>query len=126
MKIEIELSEVEYLRSELEIRKTEVKELETKLKELSEIELKQRAVSLSWRLLDNYLAAVFTHLGFNNKNDTVIVKENLEHYLGKSWWNSERIKFELGATITTEFRTAFLKIGIIPKEEVEKDDDYKL
>lgn len=127
MKVEIELSEVEYLRSQLKKRETEVQELETKLKELSESELKQKAVALSWRLFDNYMATVFSHLGFeNDKTDTVIVRENLEHLLGKSWWNSERIKFELGATITTKFKNAFLEIGIIPQEEVEKKDDYEL
>ena len=129
MKIEIELGEVERLKNQLQQREEEVNELETKLKELSETELKQKAVRLSYRLFDNYMAAVFKHLGFEEwTRDSVIVRDNLEHWIGKDWWNSDRITFELGANVTTKFKTAFLSIGILTKKEAEetKDDVHEL
>jgi hypothetical protein len=127
MKVEIELSEVEYLKSQLNESKKRNDELEAKLNELSESELKQKAVSLAYRLFDNYMGCVFTHLGFENwQRESVIIHDNLEHWIGKSWWNSERIKVEIGANVSNTFRKAFLSIGIIPKEEVEKKDDYEL
>ena len=129
MKIEIELSEVEALMSQLQIVETEKIQLEEKLKKLSESELKAKAVRLSYRLFDNYMAAVFKHLGFEEwRRDSVIVRDNLEHWIGKDWWNSDRITIELGANVTTKFKTAFLSIGILTKNEVKenKDDVHEL
>lgn len=129
MKIEIELSEVEALRSQLQNTKDEKRQLEEKLKELSETELKAKAVRLSYRLFDNYMAAVFKHLGFEEwQRESVIVRDNLEHWIGKDWWNSDRITVELGANVTTKFKSAFLSIGILTKKEVEetKDDVHEL
>ena len=121
MKIEIELSEVEALRWELQRTQTEKRQLEEKLKELSETELKAKAVGLSYRLFDNYMAAVFKHLGFEEwQRESVIVRDNLEHWIGKDWWNSDRITVELGANVTTKFKSAFLSIGILTKKEVEE------
>lgn len=129
MKIEIELSEVEALRSQLQRTETEKRQLEEKLKELSETELKAKAVRLSYKLFDNYMATVFEHLGFGEwQRDSVIVRDNLEHWIGKDWWNSDRITIELGANVTTKFKSAFLSIGILTKKEVEesKDDVHEL
>ena len=121
MKIEIELSEVEALKWELQRTQTEKRQLEEKLKELSETELKAKAVRLSYRLFDNYMAAVFKHLGFEEwQRESVIVRDNLEHWIGKDWWNSDRITVELGANVTTKFKSAFLSIGILTKKEVEE------
>lgn len=118
MKIEIELEEVERLRSQLQQREIEVNELKEKIKELSEPELNQKAVKLSYRLFDNYMATVFKHLGFEEwSRNSVIIKDDLEHWIGKEWWNSDKITFEVGANVTTKFKTAFLSIGIITEEE---------
>ena len=88
---------------------------------MSESELKAKAVRLSYRLFDNYMATVFEHLGFGEwERGSVIVMDNLEHWIGKDWWNSDRIKVEIGANVTNTFKSAFLSIGIITKEEVEE------
>lgn len=122
MKIEIELAEVERLKSQLQQKEKEVKDLEAKLKELSELELKQKAVRLSYRLFDNYMATVFKHLGFEEwQRDSVIFKDNLEDLIGKDWWNSDRLTIELGASVTTKFNSAFLAIGILTKKETKGD-----
>lgn len=126
MKIEIELQEVEALRRQINELEVANDILKGKLKDLDESDLKDKAIRLSYRLLDNYLAAVFEGLGFTQKyNDsTVIVKSDLERYLGKNWWdNKDRIKFELGAEITTEFKRAFLKIGVMPEEKIKETED---
>ena len=79
---------------------------------------------MAYRLFDNYMAAVFRHLGFDQwRTDTVIIRDNLEHWIGKDWWGSDRISFELGANVTTQFKTAFLSIGIITKDE-KSDNVY--
>ena len=36
----------------------------------------------------------------------------LEHYLGKSWWNSEKLEITLGASISNKFKRAYIKMGI--------------
>jgi len=121
MKIEIELEEVERLKSQLQQREKEVNELEKKLKEFSEPELKQKAVRLSYRLFDSYMATVFKHLGFDEwEKNRVVFMDNLEHWIGKDWWNSDRISVELGANVTTKFKKAFLSIGIVTKKESEE------
>jgi hypothetical protein len=124
MKIEVELSEIEQLKAELQREKERAKKLENDLNELSEKELKEKAVRLSWRLFDNYMEAVFKHLSFETRiGGSVITRDNLEHYLGKEWYNSPRINFELGATVTEKFKSAFLNIGIIAIDQVEATSD---
>lgn len=127
MKIEIELSEVEKLKEENKIKSQKIIELETKLKELSENELKESAVKLSFTLFENYMNCVFRHLGFEQFRETVIIKDDLRHWLGKSWWNSEKLNIQIAANITNQFKNAFLSIGIITTENKKpNDDDYVL
>lgn len=120
MKIEIALQDVESMRAKIKQLEKEVKDLEDKLQSLSEPALKKEAVKLSWRLFNDYLHATFTHLGFESTNQhPVNTESNLEHWLGKSWYSSARIQFELGAVITNNFKRAFLNIGIVPAENNE-------
>lgn len=117
MKIEIELEYIESLKRQLDDAKMEANGLREKLNSLNEKELREEAVRLSFRLFEDYLHATFTHLGFDQEGvSSVVVRENLEHWLGKSWYRSERVTFQLGATITTKMRKAFLQIGILMKE----------
>ncbi len=129
MKIQIELEEVEKLKAELQATKEKLQEAKEKLSEISEETLKQKAVNLSWRLFDNYMSAVFIHLGFNEPwNKQTVRADNLEHWVGKEWWKSGKIEIEVCANVTTKFREAFLRIGVItqPKEEVKEDQAYNL
>lgn len=123
MKIEIELSEVEKLKEENKVKTQKIIELETKLKELSEDELKESAVKLSFTLFENYMSCVFKHLGFEPFGESVIIKDNLRPWLGKSWWNSEKLNIQIGANITNQFKNAFLSIGILTTENKRADDD---
>lgn len=113
MKIEIEFEEVERLKRSIEVLQREKGELETKLKSLNESELKKQATSLAMKIFHDVMNRVFEKLGFEGRmNPNEINFSNLEHYLGKSWYTSERLHIELGATITDQFRCAFLSMGI--------------
>ena len=102
----------------------EVKQLDKRLHGLSEPELNQKAIDLSWVLFISYMETVFEHLGFEKVTwNRTVIKDNLEQWLGKDWWNSDRVKVELGANVTTQFRAAFLSIGVITKEELKNKND---
>lgn len=122
MKIEIELSELESLRRETERYKKECEQLEEKLKSLSEYELKQDAVRLGEKMFSDYMTIVFNKLGFDDWDRSVVtIKDDLQRHLGKSWFmNPDRVDFEIGATVTSKFKRAFIKLGIVP--ETNEDD----
>jgi hypothetical protein len=126
MKIEIDLQELENLRRDVRIFEESNEELKRKFKELNEDELIKKAVDLSWRLFTDYQNSVFEKLGFEQTNViTIETTADLKRELGVSWWNSERLKFNLGAIVTNEYRNAFLRIGVIMKEE-ETTEENKL
>jgi hypothetical protein len=127
MKTEIELQDLENLREHLRSSLESNKELQEKLDSLDEADLKKRAVDLSWRLFHSYLGCMFKSLGFVTRGETpIICHANLERELGKKWYDSDRITFDIGATVTTKFRQAFLNIGIVPKDEMNDGDDHSL
>jgi hypothetical protein len=125
MKIEIELSEVENLRDKVLRYEKEIRELESKVQELDESAMKVKAVDLSKWLFDNYMECVFKGLGFDEKYNrgSVHFPDNVGRFLGKSWWGSERLTFEVSATVSNKFRGAFLAIGVTPLEQ--KEDELK-
>lgn len=115
--LSIEMQEYDAMRNEIKKQKEEIKKLEGKLNQLSEDKLRSDAIQLSYKLMEDYMSAIFEKLGFESRFDATHVESNLEHWLGKFWWRSDRIKFTIGATVTEEFRKAFLNIGIITKKE---------
>lgn len=118
MKVEIELTELEALRIQLRESEHQKELLERKLRQLSEPEITKKAVLLSYHLFDNYMGAVFKHLGFEKwQNKSVIKVNDIEHWLGKNWWFSDRLTIDLCANVTTKFKSAFLKIGIVTLDE---------
>ena len=125
MKIEIELEAVESLKKELTDKEQQSQKLEAELKALDTKTLKGQAVDLSKKLFDNYMECVFKHLGFTDNGGwhrgSVDFKDNLEHWLGKSWWDSERLEINIGANVSKQWRSAFLSLGIKPKSEMESE-----
>lgn len=113
MKIEIELNDLESLRKENQDLKKSNEELKLKLISLNEDELKKHAIGLSRSMFGSVMNRIFTELGFE---DSICLSDidfgELEHYLGKNWWCSEKINVVLGANITNQFRKAYLRIGI--------------
>jgi hypothetical protein len=123
MKIEIELAEVEQLRKSNQDLQDKLRVLEGEMKELSPDELKKKAIGLAYRLFENYMASTFRHLGFNVNFRAVSIDYDLDHYIGRTWYNKDdRVKMELHAHVTEAFRSAFLNIGIVPKDEIKQED----
>lgn len=119
MKIEIEYEEVEHLRNQVIELSKQKKALEEKIKSLNEEELKSQAITLANTMFLGAMQCVFEKLGFEDTNMDYYHADfgQLQHWLGKFWYQSDRICVELGANITTMFRGAYLKIGIIAKKE---------
>lgn len=126
MKIEIELEAVESLKKDLAHKEEQIKKLEAELKALDSKTLKEQAVDLSKMMFDNYMSTVFRHLGFDNdtggwRRGSVDWKDDLEHWLGKNWYDSERLEINIGANISKHWRSAFLSLGIKPNPEPEDE-----
>lgn len=119
MKIEIELEDVEQLKWEIAHQKEEIAKLKEELKNLDKKELHKQAVTLSKILFNDYMTAVFSKLGFHEgwQRDSVNFENNLEHWLGKDWWHSDRLTIGLRASISKEWKRAFLDMGIITKKD---------
>jgi len=118
MKIEIEASDFEQIRAEAADLRARNKELLDALIALDEHKLREDAVLLAQRMFDDACAAVFEKLGFEQNQSVYSVSfENLEYSLGERWKKRERLSVTLGAEITTEFRKAFIKLGIVPEPE---------
>jgi hypothetical protein len=117
MKIEIEFEEVESLKNQLYNETQKVRKLEEKLKSLDEKQLNKKAIGLSYKLCEDYLVAIFTKLGFDEKQSGLVVEENLEHWIGKDWYTrDERINLKFNILISNEFKKAVISLGVNPKE----------
>lgn len=80
--------------------------------------MKKQANDLARKMFGDVMHRVFDELGFEDRiwlND--IDFGNLQHYLGKNWWNSDRLDITLGATVTNHFKGAFLKMGVKTDKE---------
>jgi hypothetical protein len=125
MKIEIELEEVERLREQLKRNEIHIKELEEFIDKMDEKALYERAVKTSFRLFNDYMVCIFKHLGFDWAD---VQMDNVRHWLGEHWWDSERLYVEIGANISNKFNRAYMNIGIHTEKlpNKNKDDDKKL
>lgn len=122
MKIEIELAEVERLRNQVKDLEVSSRKLETDLKEANPKEMEAKAILLAKMLFHEYIATTFKCLGFQSgyNRDSVSFPDNIERWLGKSWWSKpDSVKMELSVTVTNEFRSAFLSMRIIENKPEE-------
>lgn len=130
MKIEIELKEVEALRNENKDLERQVERLKNDLQNNAQQKWEERAIVLSKQLFSDYMYAVFAKLGFENEDWPSVQFEDswTKHINNDGWWSykPERIKVSVGATVTDQLRNAFIKIGVIPKEEKPEEKKYKL
>jgi hypothetical protein len=126
MKIEIELSEVEHLRNLVAMYKKDIEKLETKVKELDETAMKEKAVDLAKWLFDNYMECTFKGLGFGSAyhRRSVSFPDNIERFVGNTWWNSERIVVDVSANVSNNFRNAFLSFGVKPADKKEGELEW--
>jgi len=113
MKIEIELSDIDILKNKIKSLENEKKVLEKKIESLDEEKLRQDALQLAMFIFNSTFTSVCDKIGFDyspNWLNVDLVK--LDHYLGKTFWSSERMEVEIGVSLTNKFKTAFIKLGI--------------
>lgn len=116
MKVEIELSYIEALKKQINELEKENARMSDELKSLMPEELRKQAGALAIDMLKEINSKVFKELGFDSDPfGDVRFKENVVHFLGEDWFKSDRLYVELGATITTEYKNAFLRLGIKTK-----------
>lgn len=114
MKVEVELQELEKLRTQITKLSRENDALHNKLKELSELQLREAAVELSYNLFDSYMESVFKNLGFEKWiRQSVQIDKSLIANLGKNWFQHENIEFKINARICKDFKAAFLSMGVL-------------
>lgn len=130
MKIEIELGEVENLRRNVDELWRENLELKDKLDSISEENLIQQASSLAARLFHEYLLMVFEKLGFTNKENwryhgLALDSSELKRHLGTAWHEQpENVFVELGVSMTNNWKSAFMSIGV-SRDFLDKKDSNK-
>lgn len=112
MKVEVEFSEIEKLKQEISDLRKENYNLRKHFSEISEEELLKKAQRHSYFLFKNYMKKVFDELGFDGCENYVHVDYNMEHFVGDKFWETDKIKIEVGAKITNHFRKLFLEMGI--------------
>lgn len=113
MKVEVELGEIENLKNQISILEKENQKLSQRIQNLDEKKLMKDAVHLAEKMFNDVIHEVFSRLGFSKEQCPDYYGFcKLEDRLGERWWNSKRLKVTIGATITNEFREAFLKLGI--------------
>ena len=112
MKVEIEYSEIESLHNEINRLKKTIKEQSDKLSSMDERVINENIEKLAFIMFNSCMRCVFEKLGFNDEFQAIKYETDLNHYIGKNWWESDRIEVELGAVITTNFKRAFLNLGI--------------
>ena len=109
-KIEIELDELQGIQARLERAQQDCTRLEQKLNILNEEQLVKRANQLANQLAENYVSGIFKILGF--ENTSVEIRENLVERFGEKWWSNEEVRFVYGASVTNDFTSAFMSIGV--------------
>ena len=118
MKVEIDVNDLDAIKQEREVYKNRVSFLEEKIKELDEIKLVERAIDLSYDLLQMYIGTIFKKLGFDDpiKNRYNAVRFDVQDILakhGKYWFNApELLDIEVEAKLAENLKLAFLKIGV--------------
>lgn len=140
MKIEIELEELDALRSEtsrcrqaLEASQKELLELKEKTNPKA---LKNHAIIYAHFLAQKYIETILTGIGFNdtaynalgNYDNPIIFDHAFDaQHFGELWYRAkDKLNITVGAQITNDVRRAFITIGVKPEppkneEEIAQD-----
>lgn len=133
-KIEIELSELEQIRSEAQRSELMCYELENMLNkfqaETNVEDLRKKAIELSWKLSEKYLVAIFNKLGFTNELPTEqkywtsspIQAGCNFRTMGEDWYKKvDEFEVNISAQLEDKVRKAFISIGVITNPEKNKE-----
>lgn len=130
-KIEIELSEIELLKSQLvDAYKTSAileTELEKLKKDTDKEELRTKAICLAHHTFDKYMTAVFQSLGFKTHYwNGAINWEAVNGNFKEDWHKWDGLEVTLNADVRNEFTSAFLRIGVLPREKQPQKDPLEI
>jgi len=120
MKIEIELEYVETIKKELDAYKQDNERLRKELSAFDKEKVEGEIKNLADAMFRSAISGVFSKLGFEDISDlrSMCFRE-IEHWLGKYWWTSEKLDVTIGAQITNKFKGAFLALGVKTEEKPE-------
>jgi hypothetical protein len=125
MKIEVELSEIETLRKENQRLYEDVKRIQEKYNSLDKENLYRKSMNLATEMANLAISRIFKELGFDcaNEYNCIYLLHNYETH--EDWFKKDKVKVNLGAKIVGQMRSAFVEIGVVPKEETEKENIEK-
>lgn len=130
MKVEVDLKEIEDLRETIRIREGEIVTLQKELHNLDSSVLMRRAQELSYRLLNTYITSIFKGLGFESglSENVVSFDQNIKWNHQEDWWKKENLNVHVVATVSQNFRRAFLSIGVeckpVPAIPYDKNPEH--
>ena len=113
MKITVDIKEIELLNQIITELKKENQDLQNQLKIVDPQEMREQAMTLAQNIFISSFEKICEKLGFIcSTNMFDIDFKQLESRLGKKWWESEKLDIKVGATLTTEFKNAFIRMGV--------------
>lgn len=121
---QITLTEKEYqsMKDEIDDMRVEIQRYREMMKDTEQEMLKRRLKENAFALANLYLKTVFKKLGFTVQDNISRYFDPLQidqcTYLPDKWYlDPDSIKLTIEASLTNEMRQAFLRIGVLPKEE---------
>lgn len=113
MKITVDIKEIELLNQIITELKKENQDLQNQLKIVDPQEMREQAMTLAQNIFISSFEKICEKLGFIcSTNMFDIDFKQLESRLGKKWWESEKLDIKVGATLTTDFKNAFIRMGV--------------
>jgi hypothetical protein len=129
-KVEIELDDLNHLKKQLEEKDKQLKISSERIYSLEQDSnrefLRNKAIDLASNLFDKYIGVVFRELGFKNAEYGNIDFSEYRNINYTNFYKYDDVKISLGAKIKTDFKWAFLSIGIIPPSELNKKDPLEI
>jgi hypothetical protein len=113
MKIEIELQEVEKLKQTIKVLEEKLTIAEIKLEAFDEKQIDYKIKETAYNLFNNYMGLVFRELGFGKWNSRYVdFNDDVEHWLGKRWYDTDKVSVEVRAVVSNKFKAMLLLLGV--------------
>jgi hypothetical protein len=110
--IKIELSVVEGLKFRIEQLEQREEILKNELKKYDESDIMRRAVTLSEKLLKEYIKQLFKTIGIEPIRDHWVIDSNLEQEINKGRWEKITAKFQIGVDVSNGLIDYYARLGI--------------
>lgn len=114
MKVEIDIDELAQLKNTMYRTEQELSELKRQLKALDEEAIKESIKQSADNIFRAYVSKTFEHLGFTNTIYNVNYQCGFQRDFYNRWdLEVKDLKIELSADLSNEWKTAFLRIGVV-------------